>query len=258
MIDIHTHLLPGVDDGPGNFNESLEILRGGVLEGIHGVVCTSHVLENLTPELEKKYIEKFLKLKELAAKEGLGISLWLASEIMSTANFDFHSPIATFNNNGKYLLIEFPMAHMPSDVGEIFFNLNLEGVHPILAHPERNAVIMQKPQVVYEFINRGVLMQINSGSIAGAFGRRPRETAMLMLEHNLVHFVASDCHNPASRPMSLKKSFSIINDKFGKERAENLFMKNPAKAVAGEEIDIGDPQPVKSRQGGFLSLFRKR
>ncbi len=258
MIDIHAHVLPGVDDGPGNFYESLEILRGGILEGIHGVVCTSHVMENLTPELEKKFMEKFLKLKELAAKEGLGISLWLASELMSTANFDFHSPIATFNNNGKYLLIELPMAQMPSGVGEIFFQLNLEGIHPILAHPERNTVIMQKPQVIYEFINRGVLMQINSGSITGVFGKRPKDTAMLMLEHNLVHFVASDCHNPASRPMSLKRSFSVVQDKFGKKRAEDLFIKNPAKAVAGEEIDIGEPMPVKKRPGGFLSLFRQR
>jgi len=257
MIDIHAHLLPGVDDGPGNFVESIEMLKSGLSDGIHGVVCTSHVLDKLSPDIEKKYQEKFNTLKEMAAKEGLGISLWLGSEIMCDASFDLKSPIATINNNGKYLLIELPMGQMPSEIGEIFFRITLEGITPILAHPARNAVIIQKPNVVYEFVNRGVLMQINSGSITGAFGRRVKETAFLLLKHNLVHFVASDCHGVVSRPMSLKKSYREIEDSFGREMADELFITNPSKAVAGKEIQIRDPMPV-SRKKGIFSFFKKR
>jgi len=257
MIDIHTHVLPGVDDGPGNFVESLEMLKVGMRDGIHGVVCTSHVLNRLTPDIEQTFQEKFRKLKELVADEGLGISLWLGSEIMCTASFDLRSPIATINNNGKYLLIELPMGQLPAGVDEVFFNLSLEGIVPILAHPARNAVIQQRPRLVHEFINRGVLMQINSGSVTGVFGKKARQTALLLLEHNLVHLVASDCHSVVSRPMHLRKCHGFIQNKFGSDLARDLFFTNPSKAVAGEDIDIREPV-VPSKKSFLSRLFKTR
>ena len=263
MIDIHAHLLPQVDDGPDSWEESLAIIRKGIADGIKGVVCTSHVLNQLDEELEREFIDKFEELKQRAGEANLKISLWLGSEIHCNAEFNPKSKIATLNNNGKYALLELPLIGIPNDVEEVFFRLSIEGITTILAHPERNNIIAEKLEMAYNFIEKGVLLQANAGSVTGQFGKHIKHTVFEMLDHKMIHFIASDCHSPHRRPMVLSQAYKIINRHYGEKTAKELFVVNPYKAVIGEKISPSPPIPihgnrVKRKRTHILKIFRRQ
>ena len=128
------------------------------------------------------------------------------------------------------------MIEVPKDANELFFELTLDGYSPILAHPERNLSIQQNPEIANDFVRRGVLLQLNAGSLTGMFGRRVKQTAIRMVHQKIIHFVASDCHNARSRPLALQKAFKVVVRKWGEPVAKLLFRINPYKAIIGEEI----------------------
>jgi protein-tyrosine phosphatase len=263
MIDIHTHVLPHVDDGPQSWKESLAMLQKGAEDGIRGVVCTSHVLDRLDARIENTFIEKFKELRGKVAEAPFHISLWLGSEIHCNAAFSPKSRLATFNGKGKYLLIELPLNGIPKNAEGVFFQLSLGGIVPILAHPERNGQIQQRPAVAFEFVNRGLLIQINSGSLTGRFGKTVRKTAFELIDHQLVHFVASDCHDTRNRPCNLSRAYAVVAKQWGEEMAVQMFKTNPYKAVIGEDIVPPLPLPVektgsKKVRRTLFKMFNKR
>ena len=263
MIDIHAHILPEVDDGASSWEESLAILRKGIKDGVRGVVCTPHILNRLDEDTENVLTQKFRRLKEKVRKQGLPISLWLGSEMYCSADFDLRSKIATLNGNGKYILLELPLGEIPQGTGDRFFHLSLEGVTPILAHPERNTIILQNPRLAYEFVQRGVLLQLNAGSLTGDFGKRVKQVAIDLLDHQVVHLVASDCHNARSRPMILSRAYRAVEHRWGKDTAERLFRVNPYRVTTGKEITLSIPIPfdnTRSKAGkrSRLRIFGSR
>jgi protein-tyrosine phosphatase len=258
MIDIHTHILPQVDDGPSDWEDALALIRQGMNDGIRGAVCTSHVLNKLDDNLEGKLIYRFDQLKEMVAKQNPDFKLWLGSELHILSSFDPMSQLATINGNKKYLMIEFPMNEMPSDADDKLFQLTLNGFTPILVHPERNAKILYRPEKLFEFVQRGILVQVNAGSINGVFGRPVKKLAMEAVDRNLVHFVASDCHQVRERPMLLSEAYRTVEKRWGGEKAQALFHANPLSAVQGDPIPLPAPESfdVKKRKSFFS--FGKR
>jgi len=253
MIDIHAHVLPQVDDGPSSWEESILLLQNGEKDGIRGAVCTSHVLDHLNEEVENEFFEKFETLQKKAKAAGLKMSLWLGSEIHINSQFNPRSKVATINGNGKYILLELPLGDIPRDVGDKFFQLSTDGITPILAHPERNTTILRDPIIAFEYVKRGVLLQLNAGSIVGKFGKRVRQLAAEMLNHQMIHFVASDCHSPTNRSMILSKAYQIVEHQWGTDTAERLFRIHPYKAVIGKEISA--PPPLPQSEPGKKGLF---
>ncbi|HHS13632.1 MAG TPA: hypothetical protein ENN03_07665 [bacterium] len=241
MIDIHTHILPGVDDGSSSMTESLNLVRQGMKEGIRGAVCTSHVLDRLDSETEARLNERFLELKQAVRDKGWDFSLWLGAELHVQTLFDIRSPLATINGQGRYCLLELPLGTMPARLGDLLFQLSLTGVVPILAHPERNRVVWSNPGILGELVARGVLIQINSGSLTGTFGRKTRRLARSLVSQRMVHFVASDCHDVRSRPMHLWRAYHWVIRRVGRVEAERLFKENPLRVVQGEPIPEGSP-----------------
>jgi len=256
MFDIHTHILPFVDDGSGAWKETLDMIRSGMKDGIKGAVCTSHVFKVLNEELEQKLINRFTELKRRLQQENINFNLWLGSEINVNAEFNIESSVATINGNKKYILLELPMSDYPHHVDDLLFQLSLKGLIPILAHPERNTVIMQKPVIVNNLIERGVLIQINSGSLTGIFGRRVRKVTMSLLKKGQVHIVASDCHNVNSRPMHLSSAYEIVENMYGKERTELLFTINPRKVIKGETIRAESTHGEIKKKGWEHYLYK--
>jgi len=257
VIDLHAHLLPQVDDGPSDWEEVRKMLETGVKDGIKEAVCTSHVLNELSEDLEAKFQFKFQQLQKLVEDWKIPIQLWLGAEIHINAQFDPLSPLATLAGNRKYILLELPLTEMPHGTSERLFELSLAKLQPILAHPERNLVLSQKPQMAYEFVQRGVLFQINAGSLTGAFGRHVRKMAFSFLEHRLVHFVASDCHGFRARAMHLSKAYQLVHRKYGQAMADLLFKENPRKAIRGEEISMEEPVPFVKVKKPLFSFLRK-
>jgi protein-tyrosine phosphatase len=257
MIDIHTHLLPQVDDGSEDWTETLAMIRQGIKDGITGAVCTPHVLNILDEAFEGKVLFKFQQLEEMIRKQGFNFAVWPGSEIHSQAIVQKTFQIATLNRNKKYMLIELPLVEFPMDSSDKLFKLHLDGITPILAHPERNSAIMMKREIAYQLVQQGTLVQINAGSLLGDFGGTVRKTAFELMNRRMVHFVASDCHSAATRPMLLGKAFRLTAERWGKETADRLFRSNPRAAVAGEAIDAGEPLPPPVKKTIIQKIFGK-
>ncbi|MFQ5707385.1 MAG: tyrosine-protein phosphatase [bacterium] len=257
MIDIHSHVLPKIDDGPNSWEDTLAMLHQAEEDGIAEVAITHHIVSNMDYRREEEIILKFKELKERIAFEKIKIKIHLGSEIYAQPDMELYHSISTYNDNKKYFLVEFPMQGIPRFVADRFFDLILEGLVPIVAHPERNLGIIRNPQRAYEFVQRGALLQMNAGSILGRHGEPVKDTAEILLNGNLIHFVGSDGHNTRRRPLKLRAAREAVASGWGEARAALLFRENPQKALAGQEITISEPLPVEVKRGkGLLNPIK--
>jgi len=257
MIDLHTHLLPGIDDGPSDWGESLAMIEAGYRDGIRGAVCTSHVLNRLDEKMDAKLIETFEELRNRVLEKKMRMELWLGAEIHVNASFNPGCRAASIAGNGRYYLLELPLNGIPNDVDDRMFQYTVQGHKPVLAHPERNSEIALHPATAYSLVQRGVLMQMNAGSLTGQFGRGIRKRAEEMLEHNLIHFIGSDCHDLKIRPMALRKAYQIVVASRGKEVAEKLFLDNPRNAIRGEDVWTPEPIPFDRKKRKWWNRFKR-
>ena len=245
LIAIHSHILPYTDDGAEYWENSLTMLRNTEAEGIRTIVATPYILREHHFKVENEIIKRYVQLKKIVKDEGLKIEIILGCEIYAQPETSLDHKIATFNSNAKYFLIEFPMNAIPKFVPEKLFEFAMAGKVPIIAHPERNLGFQARPDYIFEYVQRGSLMQVNQGSLMGKFGDRIKTLAFKMIKNNLVHFIASDGHKADTRKVTLIDCYHLIADKFGKEVAERLFSENPLKAIKGEMIEIGEPVPIE-------------
>ncbi len=259
-MDIHSHILPCVDDGAKDIDESIEMIRAAIGDGIEAIVATSHVLNNLNREIDELYRNRFDQLSKRLQKENLPIQIFLGSEIM----FQFglkavkDLKIATLDGNDKYFLIEVPMRSFPDQFEDAMFKMRAAGLTSILAHPERNAVLGNDEELVYRLANQGLLFQINASSLSPRTRSRIREAAWNMITKGLVHFIATDAHDLSSRPLILSKARDAVRKELGEETAQKLFYENPWKAIRGERIKAEPPyRPQKQKKRGiFGNLWR--
>jgi protein-tyrosine phosphatase len=260
IIDIHTHILPAYDDGAVDEEMTRKMLHQAYEGGTREIVSTSHVLSNADYDRKAEILEKFETVRQIVAKENLDLTLYLGSEIYMHPDTVIDHPISTFNNNRKYALVEFSLRSIPEFVPEMLFNWVMAGYKPILAHPERNLKIAEIPAYAYKFCQMGVLLQMNGGSLLGVFGERARKTSHLLMDHNMIHFIASDGHNVDTRPIYLGDVYDYVADHWGKERADELMYKNPKKAILGEPIEIREPTPIredKRKPNKIWNLLKK-
>ena len=248
LIDIHTHIIPYIDDGAENWEQSLELLANGEKEGIIAAVATPHILSENDYQIEKDIISRFAELKQKAKDHNLKMKLFLGSEIYVQPDMTLDHQISTINNNKRYFLVEFPMTSIPRFVAEKFFHFIVDEKIPIIAHPERNIGFYNKSMLAYEFVQRGALMQINALSLIGKHGERAKSIAFKFISHNLVHFIASDCHNPKHRSMSLIESYEVVLKNWGENIAKMLFYENPQKVINGQRIEPLEPIPFKEER----------
>lgn len=235
MIDIHTHILPGVDDGSTDLENSLNMLRQAHEQGVTHLVLTPHSILNSRTFLSKSELSaRFLRLVE-AAKD-IPIHLYLGSEIFYTDKVIgklSSGELQTFANS-KYLLIEFSMRE-ESDLDEILYTIRAKGYQPILAHPERYEYMTKEKLLA---IKENALIQVNSTSIEGMHGNKVKKKAFKFLKAKLVDFVSSDCHNTTTRSCSLKTCYDLIVNKLGKSQADDLFHNNQLRIIEAIEAEM--------------------
>ncbi len=256
MIDIHSHVLPQIDDGPANWEETMAMLHQAEEDGVTEVAITHHILSNLDYEREPEIIAKFEELKKRISLEKIKLKIHLGAEIYSQADMELHHVISTYNNNKRYFLVEFPMQGIPRFVADYFFKIITKGMTPIIAHPERNMGVIRSPERAYEFVQRGAVLQMNAGSIVGRHGEPVKDAATVLLNSNLIHFVGSDGHNTRRRPLRLRDARDAVAQGWGEERAQLLFHDNPARALAGEPVHIPEPLPVQPLHKGIWGKLR--
>lgn len=254
MIDIHSHLLPQIDDGSNSWEESLAMARQAVSDGTTELAVTHHILSNKEFEREAEILRKFVEIKKRLAAEKIPLKLHLGSEIFYEHELDLSARIATYNNNGRYFLVEFPMQGIPRGAAEKFFALIVDGKLPILAHPERNVGFLKNPSRAFDFVQRGIFLQMNAGSLTGKYGTRVKTLATTLMDSRLIHFVGSDGHNTGRRSMHMGETYRLVRETWGEQSARQIFFENPRKMLAGEELDVSEPLPVQPvRKGNALN-----
>ncbi len=240
FIDIHSHILYKVDDGSKSENMSLKMLELAVQSNITQLVATPHA-NDLTQQVQsERFIKRFEQLQLMAEKHALPIQLSLGSELLFGPGIEtlLQAPWATFNNNRAYLLFELPLYEMPKEVEHFIFERHLEGITPILAHPERYTYLHKHLHKIVDWYHQGCMMQINAGSIVGQFGERVAAVAQRLLRAGLAQFVASDAHDPEYRSYQvLPQAYSKIREFLPAEIVEQLFFGNPSKAIQGLPIE---------------------
>lgn len=237
MIDFHNHILPNVDDGPTNIQETIKLLNQAKEEGVTEIIVTPHHLHtkyyNSVCSIKKKINELFEneEIKRLGIKFYVGQELRITDQVIN----EIKSGNIEGINQSRYLLIEFPSNEVPHYTKNLFYDIQTMGYTPIIAHPERNKVISEDLDVLFELINGGALSQITSSSLMGDFGNKVRKLSIQMINNNLTHFIGSDAHNVESRPFLMK---TLFEDKKLKNYQDDLedFLNNAQHVVNNEKL----------------------
>ena len=265
MIDIHHHLLYGLDDGAVDLETSLEMAKIAIKDGITHVACTPHANSDYVFRPE----ENAALLAELQQKLGDRLTLGLGCDFhLSFDNIEdaLAHPTKYTVNGKKYLLVEFPDFGIPQNISSSFYEMAVAGMVPILTHPERNLTLMQKPEKLAQWLRMGCLVQVTAGSLIGRFGRGPQRIARELLDWGWVHVIATDAHNTTSRPPVMSTAFEFLSQHYGEETAERLCVQNPEAVFEGKGLPE-QPEPARAfeedeeftapKKRGLFSIFRR-
>ncbi|MDG4515452.1 capsular polysaccharide biosynthesis protein Cps4B [Streptococcus suis] len=234
MIDIHSHIIFGVDDGPKTIEESLSLIGEAYRQGVRYIVATSHRRKGMFETPEKVIMTNFLQLKEAVSEVYpeirlcYGAELYYSKDILSKLE---KKKVPTLNGS-RYILLEFSMNTPWKEIQEAVNEVTLLGLTPVLAHIERYDALAFHAERVEELIDKGCMTQVNSSHVLkqGLIGDRTKEfkkRVQFFLEQDLVHCVASDMHNTTTRPPFMKEAYQLVKNEYGEDRAKALFKKNP-------------------------------
>ncbi|EJS75285.1 tyrosine protein phosphatase [Bacillus cereus] len=250
MIDLHCHILYGIDDGAQTVTDSLAMGQKAVQEGIHTIVATPHhqngkyVNERTSIIHQVKQLNDELQQHEIPLKILPGQEVRLYGDLLEDYEI---GKIVTLNETNKYILIEFPSDHVPRYAEQLLYELCVKGMIPIIVHPERNAELIERPDKLYNLVNKGALTQVTAGSLLGKFGKKIKKFSLQLVEHNLTHMIASDAHNTTSRGFHLAESYELIEKEFGMSVMSDL-KENPYLLISGKAIYKEDPEQIRRKK----------
>lgn len=251
MYDMHCHILPEVDDGASSFEEAIKMAIMAKENGIKAIFATPHYIEGVgyKDSIHNKEVLKKLNLE--LEKRQVDINIYLGCEVYSAPNLLrlLEEEQITTLNYSRYMLVELPMYDIPIYIETMIYNLKLKGITPIIAHPERNAKIMDDPNILYTFVSKGALAQLNLPSLLGMYGERVKETTEILVKHDMIHFVGTDAHRPGKRYYDIDNAIDILNNLIGREKTSRITTVNPESIITGINIEIDEPKPYKPKKG---------
>ena len=236
-IDIHSHILYGIDDGSKSLEESIEIIKQAIKVGFKEIVLTPHFIENSKYKASKSEKESILKnIKDELKKQNININLYLGNEVFVDNYEELLDKEISFINNSRYILIEFPMNHKPKDINNIIYELKIKGIIPIIAHPERYDYVEKDINIAKEWIEEGAILQSNYGSIIGIYGSGPQKTVKKLLKNNLIDLLSSDVHYPNNKIYSNMDKIEKKLKRIIGENYNSLVYINPKLIIENKEI----------------------
>lgn len=264
MIDIHCHILPGIDDGARDVRMSIEMAQQFAADGVSHVVCTPHIMPGVWNNTGGGIRRAVEDLQEVLVREGIDVTLLAGADNHIT--FDFVAGLRSGHlltlGDSRYVLVEPPHNHAPPRMSHVFLDILDAGYVPVLTHPERLAWTLQEYNLLERLAASGTLMQITAGSLAGRFGAHIQSVARRMLVDGLVHVIATDAHDPVRRPPLLSEGWMIARDLVGAAEAEKMVLALPFAMLTDAEIApaAADQRPDDggdTDQGGRKGWLRR-
>lgn len=254
MIDIHTHILPGVDDGAKSEEDSIAMAKQAVEQGIRTLIATPHHYNGSYFNDKASILRNVSILNELFKNEGIPLEVLpgqetrIYGEIIQGIENDEILPL----NETKFLFIEFPSASVPQYAKQILFDIQMKGYTPVIVHPERNQELLENPNLLYDFVKNGALSQVTAASLIGKFGKDIKKYAEQLIECNQTHFIASDAHNIKSRKFVMQDAFEAVKKSYGSDFVY-LFQENSQLLISNKNVNRMEPSLPKKKK--FLGLF---
>lgn len=247
MIDFHSHILPAIDDGSRDIDETYDMLREAKEAGFSAIISTSHYIEesyNCNKEEREKIIsnlQRGLEQKNIDLKIYNGAEAYVSRDL----NLQIKENKVPTINNSKYVLFELPMNTKVLFLEDAIYNLLSMNIIPIIAHPERYTFVQEDPNALLELIEKGVLFQMNYGSVSGLYGKNIKKTAMKLLKANMIHFLGTDAHRHHSIYTNMNELKDNIIKIIGEEKFKELSEENPNHVINNEDITITEPIKIK-------------
>lgn len=250
MIDIHSHIINEIDDGSKNIEMTINMLKKAEQSGTTDIIATPHFMRGRFEVEYNEVVKKVEGLREIAKENNININIYAGQEVYYSKNIleYYNDKIIGTINNTKYMLIELPMLEFNIDeVINIIYELQIRGITPIIAHPERYKLFIKKPSMINSLIKEGMLFQLNAGSLTGNFGKDVKKTATKYLENNIYSFIGSDAHRDIGRDTDIKEALGIL------EINQRRSFINNGKLILKNEDVIFNGSLVKEKK--FLGIF---
>ena len=234
FIDIHCHILPGVDDGAKNIEDSITMCKIAVENGTGAIIATPHVFENNFEVSITDMKDNVSMLQNELDKRNIDLKIYSGFECHIHENIlelIKNNPEYTLCGNRKHFLLEFDHLYIPPNFEQLLFSMQTNGLQPILAHAARNIEIKKNFDKLSNFVERGLQIQLTAASITGYFGWRIKWFAKKLLKNNMVDYIASDAHSASGRNTDLSKAYKITKKIIGEDKANELFISNPQKII---------------------------
>jgi protein-tyrosine phosphatase len=244
VIDLHAHILPGIDDGPRSLEEALEMARLAVADGTTTLVATPHLFRRKSVEFHNlnhpdDIRQAVARFNEKLAEEQIDLTVLPGCEIplfTEIIKFIDDQRILTINDTERYICLEMPDTVIPPATDDIIFQLNSRGITPIITHPERNLVFYEMPDKLRRFISLGCLAQITARSLTRGFGWGVARFTRRLVRDGLIHLMASDAHNVAKRPPVMGDALKKLEKMVGERRARDMVETIPERIIRGEPL----------------------
>ena len=255
MIDIHCHILPGIDDGPQHLPETLKMAKKAVSQGITSIIATPHHKNGQYDNDKEKILERVEELNDTLEQAGVPLTIFpgqetrLYGELLEDLE---RGQVLTMNDQKQHLFIELPSGHVPRYTEQIIYDLLMKGITPIIVHPERNKELLSTPDMLYQFVKKGALTQVTASSLTGGFGSKIKKFSQELIEANLTHFIASDAHNVGNRPFKMKEAYDLVEKKYGEDMLY-YFIENAELLLDGKTVYKEIPQRITAKK--FLGIF---
>jgi len=249
MLDMHAHILPAVDDGPGTLEESIELIEMAIAEGITDIIATPHAYSPHYDVSKEQVQKQLLVLENEVTKRGLSIQLHAGQEVRIQGNVpeELESGEALTLAGSKYMLLELPSSGIPAYTVPVIQAILSMGIVPIIAHPERNRAIAEKPSRLSRLVNHGALAQVTAGSLAGHFGKGVQSLSLQLVEANLIHCYGSDVHNTKTRPALFEKGLDYL-DKRKLNNTVDILLENNARILTNENFLLLEPKEIAQKK----------
>lgn len=253
LVDIHCHILPGIDDGSKDWDTSIKLAKAAVKDGVTHAICTPHTLNGrytnhkddiiwLTDLYQKKLDEAKVPLTVFPGQE-----VRLSGDLIDALDND---DILFCDEDGTYMLLEFPSEDVPTYAQDTIFKIMQRGVTPIIVHPERNKKILEEPTVLQELIEQGCLVQITASSYMGTFGKKIEEISRKFIEAGQCACFASDAHDLPKRQYQYSEALKKLSKEFGSDLAQQ-YQDNARAFVNGDNVQL-DWRPLGKKKKFWL------